>query len=41
VFIDALRYCSAFIISDKQASLLGLLDPEGEDPAVLQMSATA
>jgi hypothetical protein len=33
VFIDALRYCSAFIVSDK----LGSLDPECEDPAVLQL----
>jgi hypothetical protein len=41
VFIDALRYCGTFIVSDKQASLLGVLDPEGEDPAGLQVSATA
>jgi len=41
VLTDALRYCSAFVVSDRQAPLLGVLDPEGKELAVLQMSANA
>jgi hypothetical protein len=31
---------SAFVFSVKQSSLLGVLEPEDEDTAVLQMSVT-